>query len=64
MCLKVNKNINLIISYFLGIGLIEKATKNQIKLLPEFYNLKNKNDENIIELDEEKSSDNVNQLEL
>jgi hypothetical protein len=64
MYLKVNKNINLIISYFLGIGLIKKPINNQIELLPEFYNLKNKNGENIIELDEEKSSDNVNQLEL
>ena len=64
MCLKVNKNINLIISFFLGIGLIEKANKNQIKLLPEFYNLKSKNDENIIELDEEKSNADANMLKI
>ena len=38
MYLRVNSNIYLILYFInLGIGLIKKASKNQIELQPEFY---------------------------
>ena len=46
--------------YYIGIGLIKKDSKNQIRLKPEFYNLFNVNSNNSIELDEDENKKNYN----
>ena len=57
---KVTINIYYIFLIIIGIGFIKKDSKNQIRLKPEFYNLFNDNQNNIIELDEDKNENYPN----
>ena len=50
--------------YFLGIGLIKKASKNQITLKPNFYDFYFNKDKNKIELNEENNKENVNKMKI
>ena len=64
MYLRVNSNIYLILYFInLGIGLIKKASKNQIELQPEFYDFFLSKKNNINEL-EENIDNNKNLLAL
>ena len=50
--------------YDLGIGLIKKANKNQIKLQPEFYDYYYNKNNNLIDLNEETLNEEKNKLKI
>ena len=64
MFLKVNKYLFIlfIIFYYIGIGLIKKASKNKILVESNFYDLYFNIDKNINELNEENIKEKKNQL--
>lgn len=64
-CLKVNINNYKIFNFIIiGIGLIKKASKNQIELLPNFNDFYFNDHKNIIELNEENKKDNKKIMKL
>lgn len=66
MYLKViSKNYLIIYFIHLGIGLIKKGNKNQVELLPEFYDFYSGLEKNVtIDIEEKKETNDTNKLEL
>ena len=53
-----------LIIYYLGIGLIKKASKNKITLEPDFYDFYFNQDKIQIELNEEDNKENINEMKI